>query len=314
MSKPPSQPRVRWLDVDAAHAGQRLDNFLLGALKGVPRSHIYRIVRSGEVRINRGRVRPGYRLRAGDRVRIPPLRQGEPGPRPGGPVRVPPILYEDDHLLILDKPAGEPVHGGSGHAEGVIERLRRARPEASFLELVHRLDRDTSGCLLVAKDRATLLALHGMLRAAAGTKAMRREYRALLAGRWAGPGRRVAAPLAKNRLRGGERVAMVDGDGVRAVTDFEPLRRFDRVTLVRARLLTGRTHQVRVHAAHIGHPVLGDEKYGNRDANRWGRERGLRRLFLHAEGLSLPHPAGGGRLEIHAPLPRDLEAFLQTLS
>ncbi len=305
---------MRYCQVDADHDGQRLDNFLISNLKGVPRSHIYRILRTGEVRINRGRRAAGYRLRAGDRVRIPPLRLPANAPdrarlATGSDSVEACILYEDDGLIVVDKPAGLAVHGGSGVNFGVIEALRAARPRARALELVHRLDRDTSGCLLVAKRRPVLLALHAQLRE--GT--MDKRYIALVQGRWHEKARRVQAPLAKYRLRSGERMVEVSEAGKEAVTRLSPRRRFANATLVEIKLLTGRTHQARVHAAHVGHPIAGDQKYGDREFNREMRRLGLKRLFLHAGSLGFLHPSTGVKLVLKAPLPDGLSSFLEYL-
>jgi 23S rRNA pseudouridine955/2504/2580 synthase len=304
---------ARYLTVDSSRVGQRLDNLLLAELRGVPRSLVYRVLRTGEVRVNRGRVKPGYRVAAGDQVRIPPLRL----PAPDAPLPVPEpllrqlqdaILHEDARLLVLDKPSGLAVHGGSGLSHGVIEGLRQLRPRVPELELVHRLDRDTSGCLLVAKRRSLLRWLHQQLRDAAVDK----RYLALLAGPWNGGAERVDAPLRKNILQGGERLVRVDPAGRPSLTEFRPLRRFADATLVEARLHSGRTHQIRVHAAHRGSPVLGDDKYGDREANARLRSLGLRRLFLHAAGLRFRWP-GGAPFEVTAPVPAELQAVLEKL-
>jgi 23S rRNA pseudouridine955/2504/2580 synthase len=315
----PASEAIRWLEVDGEHAGQRLDNFLLATLKGVPKSHIYRIVRRGEVRINKGRARPDYRLNEGDIVRIPPLRTADTDRR--APAVVPEryralearILYEDDGLLILDKPSGMAVHGGSGIRLGVIETLRLLRPRSRSLELAHRLDRDTSGCLVVAKKRSVLKALHALLRES-GESGMDKRYQALVQGGWRGGERRVNAPLQKSVLRSGERLVRVSEQGKASVSIIAPLRRFREATLVEVRLLTGRTHQARVHAAHLGKPIAGDDKYGNKEFNQRMREYGLRRLFLHAASLSFIHPASGTRLHVEAPLPAELTEILDKLS
>lgn len=315
-SQPAQSARVDWLEVSENQEGQRIDNFLLRHLKGVPRSHVYRVLRKGEVRVNKRRIKPDYRLQAGDLVRIPPVRVAEakPGHLPADPVLeriVNTVVYEDDTLLILDKPSGIAVHGGSGLAFGVIEALRRLRPEARFLELVHRLDRDTSGCLMVAKKRSALRALHEALRAGAVEK----RYLALVQGAWSGP-RRIDLPLKKNVLRSGERLVHVADNGKAAVSEIEQLELFPRppASLVRVLLKTGRTHQIRVHTAHLGHPVAGDEKYGDQGFNRAMRDCGLRRLFLHAESLRLRHPLTAEPLEVKAPLARELEKVLVELT
>lgn len=294
-------------------AGQRIDNFLLARVKGVPRSHLYRVLRRGEVRVNKGRVRPSYRLQEGDLVRIPPLRTGEELPQ-AQPSRgelarlAQAILYEDERLIAIDKPAGLAVHGGSGLSHGVIEAMRRLRPDLVDLELVHRLDRETSGCLLLAKRRSALRALHAALRASEVDK----RYLALLVGRLSRRETVVDAPLRKNLLRSGERVVRVDPvEGKPARTVFRRLRQIGDLTLVEAELLTGRTHQIRVHAAHLGKPIAGDDKYGDAEANRRLRAVGLKRLFLHATALTVPRE--GNPLRIEAPLPPELAAVLASL-
>jgi len=305
--------RVRHLEIDQRHTGQRLDNFLIAQLKGVPKSRIYRILRKGEVRLNGKRARPDQRLAVGDVVRLPPVRVAAPALSLTAPVDVAwlhnRVLYEDEHLLAIDKPAGLAVHGGTGLRMGLIESLRRWRPQAPMLELVHRLDRGTSGCLLIAKDRVTLLALHTMLRDGAISK----HYLALVQGGWTGKSRTVAAPLAKEK-RGGEHLTGVSSDGKSAASRFIPRRRYHDTTLVEIELLTGRTHQARVHAAHLGHPIAGDEKYGDREFNRRLRGLGLKRLFLHAHQLAFRHPASGCKMLITSPLPANLATILEQLN
>jgi 23S rRNA pseudouridine955/2504/2580 synthase len=299
--------------VDPGADGQRIDNFLIGRLKGLPRSRVYRMLRTGQVRVNRGRIRQDYRLRQGDVVRIPPVRLGEPRPAPSpgdrdlGRVRQA-ILYEDRTLMVLAKPAGLAVHGGSGVSYGVIEALRVLRPEVTDLELAHRLDRETSGCLLVAKRRPTLRRLHALLREGGVEK----TYLALVRGDWREP-RTVRVPLQKNVLRSGERFVHADAEGKAAETRFEPLARSVTATLVRATPRTGRTHQIRVHAAAAGHPIAGDPKYGDSELNRVLRGLGLRRLFLHAHRLRFPHPDEPGTVEVTAALPPELAAVLAAL-
>lgn len=300
-------PAVSWIDVDESGEGQRLDNFLVARLKGVPKSHVYRIVRSGEVRVNSGRVAASHRLAIGDRVRIPPIRvaEREAGDAPAPALELP-VLHEDDFVLAVDKPAGLAVHGGSGIAHGAIERLRAGRPQARFLELAHRLDRETSGVLLLAKKRSALTALHEDLR----ERAMDKRYLAAVVGRVRDEKRLVRAALRKYSTAEGERrVAVDEREGQEAQTVFRRLARNDEFSLLEAELLTGRTHQIRAHLAHIGHPVLGDEKYGDFELNRALRKRGLRRMFLHAAALSFDHPATGERLVVRSPLPPELEAF-----
>jgi len=302
---------VELVRIDKAHDGQRIDNFLITRLKGVPRSHLYRVLRRGEVRVNKGRVKPGYRLRDGDLVRIPPLRCA-PMATPAYPARdrlkyLPAaVLYEDERLLALNKPSGMAVHGGSGLSWGLIEAMRSLRPELPELELVHRLDRETSGCLLLSKRRGTLRELHRLIREQAVTK----RYLTLLAGPLK-QRRQVNAPVRKNLLRSGERVVRIDPRaGKPACTLFRPLRRLGDFTLAEAEPRTGRTHQIRVHAAYLGMPVAGDEKYGDPELNRRLRGMGLRRLFLHASALILRPSHRDRPLQIEAPLPPELEVVL----
>lgn len=309
-----AQASVRLLTVPEDVAGQRIDNFLLTQLKGAPRTLVYRILRKGEVRVNKGRIAPDYRLQAGDVVRVPPLRLPEPAPaaQPAPGVArdlASRVVYEDDGLLVLDKPAGLAVHGGSGVAWGVIEALRVLRPEAPFLELVHRLDRDTSGLLMVAKKRSLLRELHTHLREAR----MEKVYVALLAGRLKGATHRVTAALDKTSLPSGERIVRVSRDGKEAATEFRVLERIGNTTLVEARPETGRTHQIRVHAQYLGHPLVGDEKYGNDDFNKRMRPFGITRLFLHARDLRIRMGGTTKALELHCPLEADLDAGLEQL-
>lgn len=304
--------RVELVDIGSEHAGQRLDNFLLARLKGVPRSRVYRIVRSGEVRVNSARARPDQRLAAGDRVRVPPVRVAErvvaePGAALQQTLRDR-ILYEDAALLVVDKPSGLAVHGGSGLSLGLIEALRAMRPDCASLELVHRLDRETSGCVMIARKRSLLRHLHEALREGTITK----TYTTLVAGRWPKRLTRVAAALEKNTVRSGERVVRANGDGKASETLFRVLEHYRDATLLEARPLTGRTHQIRVHAQVSGHPVAGDEKYGEREFNKRMREAGLRRLFLHASAIELVLP-DGRPLRVAAPLDPALEHFLETL-
>lgn len=302
--------RVHLVAIDAAHAGQRVDNFLLRTLKGVPRSRVYRLVRSGEVRVNSRRVDVTYRLQSGDRVRVPPVRTAAVARGPA-PVRAAefPVVFEDDALLVIDKPAGVAVHGGSGVSAGVIEQLRAARPAAQYLELVHRLDRDTSGLLIVAKKRSALLAMHRALRA--GT--VEKRYLVLVKGRWTRAAREVALPLRRYLTAAGERRVGVNPAGQASRTRFELERRLDGYSLLAAAIETGRTHQIRVQLAHLGFPVAGDDKYGDFELNRALARRGLRRMFLHAERLAFDHPRSGERVRLCAPLPHDLRRFLGSL-
>lgn len=308
-------PKVRHVRVDADREGQRIDNFLLGFMKGAPRSLIYRVLRKGEVRVNKGRVKADYRLQADDLVRIPPVRL----PESGGPASVPKrqlealeaaIVYEDNRLMVINKPSGMAVHGGSGVSYGVIEGLRKLRPKEANLELVHRLDRDTSGCLLVAKRRSMLRWLHEQIR----KNAVDKRYQTLVAGRWQRKTATVDVPLRKNTLKSGERIVRVDREGKSSKTFFRRMRLFRQATLLEAKLDTGRTHQIRVHLQHLGTPVLGDGKYGDKSANAELRKQGLNRLFLHASALKFDLPDGQGRFEIEVPLPPKLETVLTQLA
>ncbi len=305
-------PAVRLQRIEPEQAGQRIDNYLLGQLKGVPRTHVYRILRKGEVRVNKGRVKPTYRLQAGDLVRVPPVRTaatgGEPPPRQAGERLLRRVLHEDAHLLALDKPAGVPVHAGTGRDWGVIEALRAMH--AAPLELVHRLDQPTSGVLICAKDRASLAALQASLRAGAWHK----RYVLLVRGHWPDTLQRVDVPLDTTTRRGGERTTTVSPAGRPAATRFDVRARYATATLMEAVLETGRTHQIRVHAAHAGHPLAGDDRYGDPAFDAELRRHGLRRLFLHAETLRLPHPAGSDALALHAPLPAELSELLARLA
>jgi 23S rRNA pseudouridine955/2504/2580 synthase len=299
-----SKARARTLEVGEEAAAQRIDNFLLRHLKGVPKSHVYRVLRSGEVRVNSGRVKPEYRLQAGDRVRLPPIRTAERKGFSGKPLEFP-IVYEDAALLVLDKPAGVAVHGGSGVSFGVIESLRASRPQAKFLELAHRLDRDTSGLLIVAQKRTALVELHRMLREGEVTK----EYLTVTRGQWEGAGRELRESLHKYVDAKGERRVAVHEDGKEAVTRVRVVRTSAAFSLLQVSLLTGRTHQIRVHLAHAGHPVLGDAKYGDFELNRRLEKAGVRRLFLHASRLAFAHPLSRERIELKAPLPAEIKKF-----
>jgi 23S rRNA pseudouridine955/2504/2580 synthase len=305
-------PQVQTLEISEEHHGQRVDNFLLAHLKGVPKSRIYRMLRSGEVRVNKGRCEASRRLHAGDWVRIPPVRVAPQKQVAFVPTALKQalqhdILFEDEVLLIVNKPPGFAVHGGSGIDSGVIEGLRQLRPEAKFLELVHRLDRDTSGCLLIAKKGAALRKLHELFRG----DGVEKTYVALLAGQWARKKQLVNAPLLKNVNKGGERMVVVSSAGKEAETLFRRIRLFERATLVEASPKTGRTHQIRVHAAYFGHPIVGDERYGVAEVNREFKNRGIARLFLHAEKLRFAHPASGQLISVTAPLPDDLTFWLE---
>lgn len=311
------RPAARRVEVDEGSDGQRIDNFLLATLKGAPRSLVYRILRSGEVRLNGGRAKPADRVARGDVVRIPPLRlsEGEVA-EAGAGLKASvegAILYEDDHLLVLNKPAGLAVHGGSGISLGLIETLRQSRPRAKFLELVHRLDRDTSGCLMVACRRSALLALQAQLGTDEDQEGMGKSYLALVKGIWRGRRHRVEAPLLKNRLSSGERVVRVSREGKASITEFTVLERYLDCSLVEATLLTGRTHQIRVHCQHVGHPIAGDPRYGDDEFSRRMRDRGLRRMFLHAARLQFRHPADGRAMQVEAPLDPALSRLLGAL-
>ena len=301
----PAPSAVRWIEVSEDEAGQRIDNYLLARLKGVPKSRIYRILRSGEVRVNSRRVEASQKVAAGDRIRIPPVRVAERDEDVPAPHYRLPVLFEDEALLALDKPSGIAVHGGSGVAHGVIESLRSMRPEARFLELVHRLDRETSGVLLVAKKRASLVALHEMMR----TRDMDKRYLVAVKGRFRNEMQRVKAALAKRTTASGEKHVTVSEDGQEAETVFRRLARGERFSLLEAELLTGRTHQIRVHLAHLKHPVLGDERYGDFELNKALRKEGLKRMFLHAARLSFAHPLTGDALVIESELPADLRRW-----
>ena len=293
-------------------AGQRIDNYLLKILKGVPKSHIYRILRSGEVRINSGRIGADYRLRAGDEVRLPPLRTAQRAQRAVPPVNArleQAIVFEDDHLLVLNKPSGLAVHGGSGVSFGVIEQLRAQRPQARFLELVHRLDRDTSGVLLLAKKRSALTAMHAQLR----TGRVKKYYLVLVKGKWRNPKQAVRLNLHRYVLASGERRVAIRAEGQESHTVFELQQAWREFSLLRAELKTWRTHQIRVHLAHLGFPIAGDDKYGDFELNKRLQQAGLKRMFLHASKVSFEHPARRELLVLEAPLPAPLQNFLKTL-
>ena len=300
-----SKARATTLEVGEDAAAQRIDNFLFRHLKGVPKSHVYRVLRSGEVRVNSGRVKPEYRLQPGDRVRVPPIRISQERKTKARPTEFP-LAHEDEALLIVDKPAGVAVHGGSGVSYGVIESLRASRPQAKYLELAHRLDRDTSGLLIVARKRGALVELHRMLREGEVEKV----YLAVAKGGWEGGPRELRESLHKYVDAKGERRVAVREDGMKAVTRVRALKKSADFSLLEVRLLTGRTHQIRVHLAHAGHPVLGDGKYGDFELNRRLEKEGVRRLFLHASRLAFHHPLTKERLELHSPLPADMKHFV----
>jgi 23S rRNA pseudouridine955/2504/2580 synthase len=303
-------PAVRRITVDAESAGQRLDNFLLRMLKGVPKTHVYRVIRSGEVRVNKGRASADTRIAEGDEIRVPPVRVAEKA-TVVVPAREFPLLFEDEHLLAIDKPAGVAVHGGSGVSSGVIEQLRQARPQAKFLELVHRLDKETSGVLLLAKKRSALTALQDQFRARDTGK----TYLALVAGAWPKNLKVIDQPLLKTLDAAGERhvrvVSPANEDARRSITTVRRIEPHGEFTLLELGLKTGRTHQIRVHLAHAGHPIVGDPKYGDFSLNRRiAKERGFARMFLHARELAFDHPAGGERITLKAPLPAECATLL----
>ena len=310
-SSPAITSSVQLLEVAPDHAGQRIDNYLRAQLKGVPKTLVYRILRKGEVRVNKGRIKPDYKLQAGDVIRVPPLRlaeRDEPAPLAQGLLErlEAAIVYEDKALIVLNKPAGIAVHGGSGLNYGVIEAFRQLRPESKDIELVHRLDRDTSGLLMIAKKRSMLRHLHEALRGDGVDK----RYLALVRGSWPAVRKQVRAPLMKSNLRSGERMVEVNVEGKDALTLFRVVRRFGEfATLVEASPVTGRTHQIRVHARHAGHAIAGDSKYGDDDFTREVRELGGKRLFLHAHALRVPLPEGG-ELKLEAPVD---DMWMQTL-
>jgi 23S rRNA pseudouridine955/2504/2580 synthase len=305
---------VELIDITQDQADQRIDNFLLTYLKGVPRSYIYRILRKGEVRVNKGRAKASYRLRTGDKVRIPPVRRSQPVSKTQPNQWVLDqvknnIIYEDKGLLVINKPAGLAVHGGSGISYGVIEALRSVRPEARFLELVHRLDRETSGCLVIAKKRSMLRTLHELLR----SKSVEKRYLALVEGNWQAGRQDVKAPLRKNVLSSGERIVRVDKAGKPAHSVFIPLTTCMQASLMELVPITGRTHQLRVHAAYAGHPIAGDEKYGDPAFNKIMRGFGLKRLFLHAHSIRFNLPDDGGQVQVTAPLDQALQRVVERI-
>jgi 23S rRNA pseudouridine955/2504/2580 synthase len=309
-----SKNSVTWATISEDEQDQRLDNYLLRICKGVPKSHVYRILRSGEVRVNSKRAEASYRLKLGDVIRLPPVRVAQKTQNSvddAGMQRADlPVIYEDDALLVLDKPAGIAVHGGSGVSFGVIEALRRQRPEARFLELAHRLDRETSGILLVGKKRSALTRLHDMFRGSDADK----RYLVLVKGRWMDPLRHVRLPLYKYENEGGERRVRVSDDGKPSHTVFRLLARWQGASLLEAQLKTGRTHQIRVHLAHLGYPILGDDKYGDFPLNKALQKEGLKRMFLHAWSMKFDHPLSGEALALEAPLPAALKNYLTRLS
>lgn len=306
--------KVSFVTIDEGSEGQRIDNYLLKTLKGVPKSRIYRILRKGEVRVNKSRVKPEYKLESGDLVRIPPISvstktQNTPVSPSLNKLLEASIVYEDDSLLVLNKPAGLAVHGGSGVNLGLIEALRAKRPDAKFLELVHRLDRDTSGCVMIAKKRSKLRALHEQLRNGGITKI----YWALVEGRWSKRKELVNIGLEKNELQSGERMVRATPDGKHSLTEFSIIDKYEEATLIEAKPITGRTHQIRVHTQFAGHPILGDPKYGKKDTNKHFKSLGLNRMFLHASELRIAQTDTKQELIIKAPLDNELVNFLNNL-
>jgi 23S rRNA pseudouridine955/2504/2580 synthase len=314
MQKPLVKNSVEYLTIDESYQGQRIDNFLMTKLKGVPKTRIYRILRKGEVRVNKKRIEPSYRLQANDILRIPPVHL---------PIKDAPllpsfslqallkqrILFEDNSFLIINKPSGIPVHGGSQVKIGIVEALKSMYPEFPQLELVHRLDADTSGCLMLAKKRSVLREMHGLLR----TGMINKIYWALTKGHWQPDQYRVDQALFKNQLSSGGRVVKVDPEGKAALTVFKPLEVFADATLVQAKLYTGRTHQIRVHSQFHHHEIAGDEKYGDKDFSKKMQAYGLKRLFLHARLLQFELPSLGQKIKVEAPLDEDLQAVLKCL-
>lgn len=323
-SKPPSSittdlpVQVSFVAIDEDMAGQRLDNFLMARLKGVPKSRIYNVIRKGEVRVNKGRAKPEYKLCAGDEVRVPPVRVAEraPATKPSNVMTrllESSILFENEGLLVINKPPGLAVHGGSGVSLGLIETLRQMRPEARYLELIHRLDRDTSGCIMVAKKRSMLRHLQAALREK-NASGITKIYQALVIGQWSQECRRVDAPLLKLEVANDERIVKVDLAGKPSLTEFKLLKSFANCSLVEARPITGRTHQIRVHAQYMGHSLVGDEKYGSDDFNKAMKALGVKRLFLHAAELGFYLPDATEKTFVKAPLADDLTAVINQLS
>jgi len=312
-----SKDSVNYVEIDESGEAQRIDNFLFKNLKGVPKSHVYRILRGGEVRVNKKRVNQTYRLKLGDQLRIPPIRVAEK--HEVEEAHIPavefPIIYEDDALLALNKPSGVAVHGGSGVSFGIIEQMRRARPQAKFLELVHRLDRETSGVLLLAKKRSALTAMHEIMREGNSDK----RYFALVLGQWKNVKQHVKLPLHKFDTPQGEKRVMVRDGGQASHTIFTlqkswaPQNDQTGFSLLEAQLKTGRTHQIRVHLSYLGFPIAGDDKYGDFACNKVLMKQGLKRMFLHAHSIAFAHPLTGEPMHLTAPLPKELESFIVKL-
>lgn len=310
--------QVAFVSIDEDQAGQRLDNFLMARLKGVPKSKVYNVIRKGEVRVNKGRTKPDYKICKGDEIRIPPIRISEREPVAKASNAMTKlldasILFENEGLLVINKPPGLAVHGGSGVSLGLIETLRQMRPDARYLELIHRLDRDTSGCIMVAKKRSMLRHLQAALREK-NTSGITKVYQALVIGEWPKSCCRVDAPLLKTEVADDERIVRVHADGKPSLTEFKLLNSFGKCSLVEARPITGRTHQIRVHAQYMGHALVGDEKYGSDDFNAQMRSIGLKRLFLHAAELGFYLPDAKEKTIVKAPLAADLAAVIEKLS
>ncbi|MDC9724482.1 MAG: 23S rRNA pseudouridine(955/2504/2580) synthase RluC [Gammaproteobacteria bacterium] len=305
---------VQFVDISAAQAGQRIDNFLLTLEKGVPKSRIYRAIRKGEVRVNKGRIKQTYKIQAGDTIRVPPLHTSEKNTIDTVSDRFKQqinecILLEDDALLVLNKPAGVAVHAGSGIPQGLVEALRIIRTDLPYLELVHRLDRDTSGCLLIAKSRDALLKMQQQMK----DHEIDKRYLTLLKGAWRSGERLIEQPLMKNSMSSGERMVIVDPEGKYSKTIFKPIESFAQAQFTEVILFTGRTHQIRVHSAYMGNPVAGDDKYGQRNFNRDMKKLGLKRMFLHAWKLTITHPITNQKIKLEASLPTQLENVLTKL-
>jgi len=310
-----TKPQVRFYTIDSEDAGQRIDNFLLKTLKGVPKSMIYRLLRKGEIRVNKKRKKPEYKIQDEDIIRVAPIRISENTNEVSTKLNIvanleKQILFEDDRLIVINKPSGMAVHGGSGLSFGLIEAMRALRPDARMLELVHRLDRDTSGCLVIAKKRSALRHLHEQLR----NKTVQKFYHALVKGQWSTKLTRVTEGLKKNDLKSGERVVVVDNiNGKESETRFKVLKNFENATLVRAFPVTGRTHQIRVHCQIKGHPIACDSKYGYENFDDDMKKLGLKRLFLHAASIEFTHPSTDERIKIEAPLEHSLQNLLTKL-
>ncbi|MGB3726761.1 MAG: 23S rRNA pseudouridine(955/2504/2580) synthase RluC [Glaciecola sp.] len=305
--------QVQFLVISEENHAQRIDNFLITKMKGVPKSKIYRILRKGEVRVNKKRVKPEYKLQTNDNVRVPPVRLEEKAENILDTNKLAylnkAIIFEDDRLLVINKPSGIAVHGGSGLHYGLIEALRALRPQSPFLELVHRLDRDTSGCILVAKKRSALRHLHEQLR----NNQMDKTYHALVKDTWPHKRTKVKAKLQKNQLQGGERMVFADEQGKPSETHFSVLRSYANATLLEAKPITGRTHQIRVHCQYAGHPIANDEKYGDEDFTKHIRELGCKRLFLHAKKIEFTHPLSEQKVSFEAPYDQALNLVMEKL-